>query len=264
MKTKTFQVLARVSFCVLGSVSLAAMPVAADGVDDVLKIGQAKVAAAQKSQEKIDEIADQTDALLQDYKQVNKQIEGLRVYNAQLEARIQDQLRRIAEIDQAMKDVTVIQRQITPLVEEMLNGLEQFIELDVPFHIDERRDRVSQLRGNLDASNQTAAELFRQVLEAYKIENEYGRKIDAYEAQIDISGDGQEQKVDVFRVGRIALLYKTPDGEQVGRWNNKSRSWESLDASAWSSNLQQGIRIARNQAVKDILQLPIEAPEAAQ
>ena len=80
----------------------------------------------------------------------------------------------------------------------------------------------------LDKSNQTVAENFRQVLEVYKIENEYGRKIEAYDASIDFNGDGQERKVDIFRVGRIALLYKTEDGKEVGRWNNETRSWEEL------------------------------------
>ena len=50
----------------------------------------------------------------------------------------------------------------------------------------------------------------------------------------------------------------------MGRWDNQSRSWEALDASDWASYINTGIRIARNQAVKDILQLPISAPEAAQ
>ncbi|MGB2271759.1 MAG: DUF3450 domain-containing protein, partial [Pseudomonadales bacterium] len=186
------------------------------------------------------------------------------VYNAQLEARIQNQLDRIAEIDKAMTQVTVIQRQITPLLIKMLDGLENFVALDVPFLADERQTRLDNLRGNLDKSNQTIAEHFRQVLEAYKIENEYGRKIEAYDASIDFNGDGNDRKVDIFRVGRIALLYKTEDGKEVGRWNNESREWESLDASDWGSYINTGIRIARNQAVKDILQLPISAPEAAQ
>jgi len=129
---------------------------------------------------------------------------------------------------------------------------------------EERQDRLDTLRGNLDKSNQTVAENFRQVLEAYKIENEYGRKIEAYDASIDFNGDGKERQVDMFRVGRIALLYKTEDGQEVGRWNNQSRQWEALDASEWGSFINTGIRIARNQAVKDILQLPIAAPEAAQ
>jgi hypothetical protein len=256
--------IAKIGMLLASSVCFLVAPASADQLDSVFKVGQSKAAAAQKSQVKIDGIADQTDALLQNYKQVNKEIEGLRVYNAQLEARIQNQLDRIAEIDQAMSQVTVIQRQITPLMIKMLDGLENFIELDVPFLAEERQNRIDSLRSNLDKSNQTVAENFRQVLEAYKIENEYGRKIEAYDAAIDFNGDGSERKVDIFRVGRIALLYKTEDGKEVGRWDNQSRSWEALDASDWASYINTGIRIARNQAVKDILQLPISAPEAAQ
>ncbi len=261
---RSFSRAAKIGVCVISSVCLYAGNASADKLDDVFKVGQNKVAAAQKSQVKIDGIADQTDNLLQSYKQVNKEIEGLRVYNAQLESRIQNQLDRIAEIDEAMSQVTVIQRQITPLLIKMLDGLENFVELDVPFLADERQARLDMLRGNLDKSNQTVAENFRQVLEAYKIENEYGRKIEAYDASIDFNGDGKDRKVDIFRVGRIALLYKTEDGQEVGRWNNTTREWEALDASEWGSFINTGIRIARNQAVKDILQLPISAPEAAQ
>ena len=247
-----------------GSVCLMASQVQAEKLDDVFEVSQSALAQAQKSQERIDDIADQTNDLLQSFKVVSKEIEGLRVYNAQLEARIRDQQERIAEINQSIANVKVIQRQIPPLLEKMLAGLENFIALDVPFHAEERADRLAMLRNNMTKSNQSVAENFRQVLEAYKIENEYGRKIEAYEDAIDFNGDGQERKVDIFRVGRIALLYKTEDGQQVGRWNNDTRKWEELDPGEWAGDINTGIRIARNQAVKDILQLPIAAPEAAQ
>ncbi|MBT8151653.1 MAG: DUF3450 domain-containing protein [Gammaproteobacteria bacterium] len=238
--------------------------VQADRLDRVFQVSQATVEKAQSSQARIDGIADQTNDLLQDFKQVTKEIEGLRVYNAQLEARIQNQLERVAQIDQSIIDVKSIQRQIPPLLERMLDGLESFIELDVPFHLNERRERASRLRANMSKSNQSVAENFRQVLEAYKIENEYGRKLEAYETSIDFNGDGTERQVDVFRVGRIALVARSSDGEDVWRWDNDNRRWESLDAGEWSQPINTGIRIARNQAVKDILQLPIAAPEKAE
>ena len=49
-------------------------------------------------------------------------------------------------------------------------GLETFVELDVPFHMEERMQRIEFLRNNLDRSDVSIAEKFRQVLEAYKIE----------------------------------------------------------------------------------------------
>ena len=97
-----------------------------------------------------------------------------------------------------MTQVTVIQRQITPLMIKMLNGLENFVSLDVPFLADERQNRLDMLRSNLDKSNQTVAENFRQVLEAYKIENEYGRKIEAYDASIDFNGMVKEKRLIFF------------------------------------------------------------------
>jgi hypothetical protein len=228
----------------------------------ILKVGEDRNAAAAQSQAKIDKLADETRSLLGDYKTVNKQIDGLKVYNARLQKQIDSQLRRISDIEESISQVTVIQRQMTPLVIRMIDGLEQFVELDVPFHMDERRQRIAFLRGNLDRSDVSVAEKFRQVLEAYKIESEYGRKIDAYKGSVPI--DGTERDVNFFRVGRIALLYQTTDTEVSGAWDQASRSWVSLDSGEYRNAIGKGLRIARKEASIDVLNLPIAAPEVAQ
>ena len=228
----------------------------------ILQVSTEKNAAALKSQGKIDKLAEETRSLLTDYKTVMKQIDGLKVYNARLQSQIDNQNRRIGDIDDSIANVTVVQRQMTPLVIRMIDGLEQFVELDVPFHIDERRQRVAFLRSNLDRSDVTIAEKFRQVLEAYKIENEYGRKIDAYKGSVDI--DGVERDVNFFRVGRVALLYQTTDTEVSGAWDQASRSWVQLDSGQYRNAIMQGLRIARKEASIDLLKLPIAAPEAAE
>ena len=227
----------------------------------ILKVGIDKNAAAAKSQVKIDKLADETRGLLGDYKTVNKQIDGLKVYNTRLQKQIDNQLRRISDIENSISQVVVIQRQMTPLVIRMIDGLEQFIELDVPFHIDERRQRIAFLRGNLDRSDVSVAEKFRQILEAYKIETEYGRKIDAYKGSVQI--DGTERDVNFFRVGRVALLYQTTDTDVSGAWDQASRSWVSLDSGEYRNAIMKGLRIARKEASIDVLALPIAAPEVA-
>lgn len=227
----------------------------------ILKVGEEKNAAAAKSQVKIDKLAEQTRSLLGDYKTVSKQIDGLIVYNTRLQRQIDNQLRRIGDIEESISQVTVIQRQMTPLVIRMIDGLEQFVELDVPFHIDERRQRVAFLRSNVDRSDVSVAEKFRQVLEAYKIENEYGRKIDAYKGSVEIGGT--ERDVNFFRVGRIALLYQTTDTEVSGAWDQASRSWVQLDSGEYRNAIMKGLRIARKEASIDLMNLPIAAPEAA-
>ncbi len=221
---------------------------------------QASTEAAQASQAKIDKIADETRDLLQEYKTVTKQVDGLKVYNARLAKQIANQTTRASQIDQSIADVTIIQRQITPLVIRMIDGLEEFVALDLPFHLQERSDRIAFLRNNLDRADVTTAEKFRQVLEAYKIEIEYGRKIDTYKDTIAI--EGVEREVNVLRVGRVALLYQTPDLAVSGHWNVATRSWEELDSAQYRSAIQNGIRMANKQAAIDLLMLPVAAPES--
>ncbi len=67
----------------------------------------------------------------------------------------------------------------------------------------------------------------------------------------------------IFRVGRIALLYQTTDAEQSGVWNQKDRTWAELDPGEYRGAILQGIRIAKKQASIGILTLPIYAPEVA-
>ncbi|CAA0120695.1 DUF3450 domain-containing protein [Zhongshania aliphaticivorans] len=230
-------------------------------VSKVLDVGIKRTKAAKQSQVKVDRLAAETGDLLQDYKTVMKQVDGLRVYNARLEKQIAGQLKRIDGLGRSVDDATVIQRQITPLLIRMIDGLEQFVTLDVPFHKEEREERVEFLRTNMDRSDITIAEKFRQVLEAYKIENEYGRKIDSYKGVATV--DGSDREVNFLRIGRIGLMYQTTDGEQSGAWDQDQRKWVELDSGDYRGAIQKGLRIARKQASIDIMKLPIPAPEAA-
>ena len=243
-----------------GTLAGTAATVQAASLDAVLKVGEAKNAAARKSQAKVDKLADETRDLLTDYKTVMKQIDGLEVYNARLQRQIDNQMVRIGEIDESIDQVTIISRQMTPLIIRMIDGLEKFVELDVPFHMEERQQRIQFLRANLDRSDVSVAEKFRQVLEAYKIENEYGRKIDAYKGAVEI--DGTERDVNFLRVGRIALLYQTTDTEISGAWDQASRSWVPLERGEYRNAIMKGLRIARKEASIDLMNLPVAAPEA--
>ena len=149
-------------------------------LDDINKSSEKKTKAAQQSQQRIDAIADKTRNIVSEYRTTSKLVEDLKIYNRKLEIQIDNQRQRLKKIENAIADVKVIQRQIPPLLEKMINTLDQFVVLDMPFHKEERIERVGFLRSNLERADISSAEKFRQVLEAYKIENEYGRKIDTY------------------------------------------------------------------------------------
>jgi hypothetical protein len=234
--------------------------VQASTLDSILAVGESKTQAARKSQAKIDRLADETRDLLSDYKTVVKQIDGLKVYNARLERQIESQMKRVASIDESIDQVTVIQRQMTPLVIRMIDGLEQFVELDVPFQKEERLQRIEFLRENLDRADVTVAEKFRGVLEAYNIELQYGRGVDTYRGTIDLNGSPRD--VDFLRVGRIALVYQTTDGALSGAWDTSAGSWVELPSGEYDAAIRKGIRIAKKQATIELLTMPVAAPEA--
>ena len=272
MKTKSLFIYTLTSFIL--SLSLAGKLLSQEGevepisitpkvtVDDVLSAGAEKVQNAKASQITVDRIADQTDSLLQEFKQVNKQIENLRVYNSQLERQIASQKRIMEELKESISNATVIERGVTPLMISMLSSLEDFIQLDMPFKKEARLDAVSDLEINLDSAKFSAAEKFRQILELYDIESDYSLSIESYRDLVDINSDGTEVEVDMLRIGRVALMYQTKDKSQSGAWNKDTSSWETL-GSEYRRPIDQGIRIARKVNTQDVMEMPITAPEVA-
>ena len=232
-------------FAVLAG-GLTAVAVQATEVSEVLKAGTVKVQAAKTAQTKVDRIADQTDGLLQEFKQVNKQIESLRVYNSQLERQIESQKQMMAELVESIENATVIERGISPLMENMLKALRTFVELDVPFKTEMRAEAVEDLFDNLDSAKFSSAEKFRQILEIYDIESEYSLSLETYRDLVD-----------------VALMYQTKDKSQTGAWNKATASWETL-GSEYRRPVDQGIRIAKKLSPQDVMEMPINAPETAQ
>ena len=218
--------------------------------------------AAQRSQNTVDRIADQTQTLLGDYLLTSQQVDRLRVYNTQIEKLIFDQEDLKRSIEQQLEDVEVVEKEILPLMIRMVDSLGQFVELDMPFNLDERRNRVAELRDMMDSSNVTVSEKYRRIMESYMIETDFGKSIEASRGKLPIGG-GDPRDVDFLRVGRILLAYQTLDRSETGYWNKASASWDVLDDS-YRRPITNGIRIARKQAAPDLLELPIPAPESAQ
>lgn len=232
--------------------------VAAQAVDQIVAVEERRIQQAQASQDVIDEVVDGTRDVTEEYRSVMKEVDGLQVYNTLLDRQIADQNQELSNLRTSIDSVTVIERQILPLLTRMIEGLERFVALDMPFLEQERTERVASLTDLLERSDVTAAEKFRVVMEAWQIENEYGRTIEAYTGELDL--DGNTREVDFLRIGRVALLYQTPDGVNSGAWDQGARTFVPVP-NEFRNSIRQGLRLARNQIAPDLLLLPIAAPE---
>jgi hypothetical protein len=210
-----------------------------------------------KSQQRIDSLSDQKEDLQRSYRETIQQLEALRVYNRQLDGLVGAQGEELVSLRKQIDNVELVGRQITPLMLEMVDALEAFVGLDVPFQRDERSLRVTDLRELMARADVTNSEKFRRILEAYQIENEYGRTIEAYRGTLE---DGRT--VEFLRVGRVALVYQSLDGADMGVWDKGNGSWIPLDGS-YRTSIRQGLRVARKQAAPDMIRLPLPAATQA-
>jgi len=208
-------------------------------------------------QDKIDAISDQTDELLAKYRTTLKQIDSIEIYNSQLDSLILSQEEELASLQSQLDRVEEVGRSVTPLMLRMIDALEATVALDLPFLLQERTERIQELRTLMTKAAVSNAEKYRMIMEAYQTENEYGRTIEAYRSSIE--RDGREIKVDFLRFGRIALVYQTLDGREAGVWNHETGQWDLLDAS-YRTSIREGLRIARKQAAPDLIRLPLPVP----
>ena len=217
--------------------------------------------AAKASQDRVTKTAEKTKTIIDEYRATLRSIENTKVYNEQLRKLIQSQKDEMVSMRAQIADIKNTNKEIFPLMLRMITNLEEFIKLDVPFLPDERNRRLTQIKETMDKAKVSTSEKFRRVIEAYQIENEYGRTIEAYRGLQTV--DGKELTVDFLRVGRISLVYQTLDGKQQGMWNQKDRKWEEL-SSGYRKSIQQGLKMARKQAAPNLMTLPVPAPEEVQ
>ena len=212
---------------------------------------------ASASQQRIDHLDDDTQKLLTEYRQVTAETESLKTYNDQLAAQIPSQQQEVASIEKQLQDIETTQREVLPMMQRMLETLDRFVQLDVPFLGEERRRRVANLKEMMDRADVTVSEKYRRIIEAYQIEVEYGRTLEAYEGKLGDTDDARA--VQFVRLGRIALLYQTLDRKETGYWDAARKQWV-VDGSyrhAFAKNLE----IAKKMGAPDLLIVPVQAPQ---
>ena len=236
-----------------------ALPAYAEPLNDAINTEQAINNSAINSQKTINKLSDKTQKMLEQYRSTSHQTETLITYNKHLKDLLDSQETEKASLEQQLIDIENTQREIIPLILRMLDNLDQFISLDLPFLPEERKQRLTKLKAMMVRADVTHAEKFRRILEAYQIENDYGNTIEAYRA--DLTLNGGSSSVDFLRLGRVALYYQRFDGSETGYWNKEQKQWQTLSED-YRNAIRNGLRIARKETAPDLLTLPIPAAEA--
>ncbi len=209
-----------------------------------------------KSQQQVDKLDDAYQGLLQDYRTTNGEIDQLKLYNKQMAAIVDNQQAEIKKIDQQVRDIEFTEQGILPLMSQMLDSLEQFNQLDLPFLKKERAIRLSKLRQLMTRADITISEKYRRVLEAFQIEVEYGRTLETYREKAD-----DNIIYDYLRIGRTVLYRLTLSADFAWVWDKTSSNWLEIDSSLLR-DVRKAQDVARQTAAPELLTLPLVAPKS--
>jgi FtsZ-binding cell division protein ZapB len=224
-------------------------------VDQTIQKQSTTIESLQKAQEKIDELDTESKKLTNEYKDTVVEYEILNRYDNQLQKITESQAEEINSLISQIDSLDETNKYVLPLLERMLVTLRDLIELDIPFLIQERIARLEELESILYQANFSTAEKFRKIYEAYQIENEYGRTIEAYSGNIDI--DGINLAADFFRLGRLNLFYMTPDQNKTGYWDKDINGWTHMNGK-YADDIDAALKIAFKQAPPDFINLPLQ------
>src|SRR5690625_247930 len=222
------------------------------GIDAENRITQ----QAAEDQARINQVDEQTQRLVDEYRQVLAETESLREYNKQMENVVGNQEKEIVSINKQLDGLEETNRDVVPLMIEMSDALLKLVQADMPFRQKERVDRAKNIIDSLDRSDITNSEKYRLIVEAYQVELEYGRTMEAYRGALP---DGQQ--VEFLRIGRTLLFWQSLDGRNTGWWNPNSRSFERLE-DRYRLPVRDALHSAINQVAPDLMSRPVTAPES--
>ncbi len=245
----------------LGVAALAWMlgmtPLAWAQVEETLETQRQAQQAAAAAQARMDALDEETRRLLERYRQLEQERARLARYHDQVARLVRNQEAEILALQGELEELAVTRREILPLMQRMHRTLAEVVAADLPFLPNERQARVTALAALLEDPEAPLPDQFRRLMEAYQVEAGYGRTLEVRERTVELAGGSRT--VEVLRVGRLALFYRTLDGREVGRWDAEARRWVALPE-VYREPLGRAFAVARKQAAPELITVPLPTP----
>ncbi|MBQ0728206.1 MAG: DUF3450 domain-containing protein [Thalassolituus oleivorans] len=207
----------------------------------------------QQSQARIEKLDDATLSRLADARRALGEVAQLRLYNQQMALIVANQQEELAGYDSQIAAIDQTEQGILPLMVRMIDDLQRNTEQGLPFLLDERQSRIALLRDMLQRADVSVSEKYRRVLEAFQIELEYGRTLEAYRERVD------GQAYHMLRVGRIGLYRLSQDQQQAWTWLMSSNGWRELP-SDMLADIKQAFKVARQTTAPQLITVPLASP----
>ncbi len=230
-----------------------AAPSVAQGLDRAIATGEQATRRAEQVQQQINQLDDERSDMVGEFRTLLQRKTAAELYARQQAAAVESQEREIASLTDQLSRVDEITSQTVPMLETLIDDLDAFIDADLPFRLEERKDRIARLREYLSDPAISVTERYRQIMDAYTAEMEVGRKTDTWKETITV--DDKEVTVDMVLFGRVALVYMDPTGRYAKRYDRETSSWVDLE-NRYKAEIEKAIRIIQGKRTQDVMYVP--------
>jgi len=235
--------------------------IAADSVEPALNLLTELHQAAAKSQARIDKLDDDMRRMRDEMRQGELRLENAKAELLPLEQQARELSGRRAQLERELSAGVPGQVDLQVVMPAMLTWLERFIESDLPFLREQRRERLVGLRKLLAKEDISDADKLRALLEVVQVEMQYGRGVEASSSTLRFGTD--DTPIELLRVGRLMLYYLEPGGTRQGFWNRSTRRWQALPEDE-RERLLAALRMAKGEDAPQLMELLLPTATAAQ
>jgi hypothetical protein len=221
---------------------------------DIKKVVDETVTREKSTQQKRDEWAAEKADLTVRYKTAKANVDYLLDRKAVEEKRLTAMQEAIADLERRLNESDRLNASLQDTLNAVVNRLEHWVDRDLPFLISEREARVEAIRNEIAKPDVSGAEKLRRVLEALMIEAQYGATVEVHQESIDVGGE--ELFVDILRIGRISVFWRTPDGRRAGEFDRGAGKWVELDGK-FNRNIGMAMEMATRIRPVELISLPL-------
>ena len=230
------------------------------------------------------------------YSAVLQEISNMKLAIAHKQLQIKTQEAEIASLGEQIKSIPDVKKAVPPMLQVMASEMRKQISTDIPFKLEERNDRIGAFEDSISKGSEASiGEQMRRALSLYSIEMGYGSNVEAYagdnpfeeksgarynaclenlessscgldEDQMKAVNNnipladlqGQLLDGDYLRYGRLALVYMQHDGTEAYRYDDRQKTWESLDGNQMLE-IRRAVRMAKGESAPAVISAPLYA-----
>ncbi len=208
----------------------------------------------QDSQKNTDKWYDEKQKLVNDILEQKTKFQWNIYQNKKYRQYIERKRDDVAELQRQKEKMQQLRMSLEPYLDATVQNLKGFVATDLPFLSEERSDRINFLKDSLSDPELALSEKLRRVLEALKVEAQYGNNIEVTSEKLNLHG--KEILVDMLRLGRVALFYLTRDDKNIGMWDRDKKSWIPIGRH-YTSDLRLAMDVAQHKRAAELVKLPL-------